>query len=165
MSKQTVTLRVPVDDDWDAEDRVQVYTDFGSGMIDMTRPLLSRQRDVFPGQHHARGFGEQPFGVGRFSDFKAERPVSGFEQTPFGVAPFGTPGPFVELTVDVDAAHGKWKFAVKAVDRDGTVQGGALQETSVVVSGTDPPPLARFAFNGYDGVNDQAIFDIEPGTD
>lgn len=165
MSKQAVTLRVDVDDAWDAGDRLQVYTDRGSGAIDLTRPLLSRPCDLFPGQHPAKTFGEQPFGTGRFGDFKASRTPTGFEQTPFGIAPFGLPAPSIELTVEVEAAHGAWKFAVGAIGDDGTAQAGALQETTVVVSGTDPPPLDTFTFNSFDEPNDQVIFDFAQGSD
>ena len=165
MSQQTITVRVPVNDAWDASDRLQVYTDFGSGTIDLTKPLLSRQSGLFTGQHPARGVGRQPVGRGRVGSGKASRARGGVGRTRVGRTPVGRTPPFVDLIVDVPAEFGTWKFAVGAVDRDGTVQSGGLQETSLVVSGTDPPPLASFAFDSYDGGNDQVTFDIEQGTD
>lgn len=165
MSKQTVTLRVLVDDAWDANDRLEVYTDNGTGTIDTTTPLLVRQGGVFPGRHPARGVGRQPVGRGRVGTGKAALSSGGIGRTRVGKTPVGRTPLFVDLTVDVDAAHGTWKFAVGAVDRDGSVQSGGLQETSLVVSGTDPPPLNKFELNSYDGGSDQVIFDIAQGTD
>lgn len=85
--KQAVTLRVPIDVDWDAGDRLQVYSDFGSGTIDTTKPLVVRGPDMFPGQQQARGVGVRPVGIGRVGDGKAARRRGGIGRSRLGVTP------------------------------------------------------------------------------
>lgn len=165
MSRQTIQLRIAIDDAWDAGDRIQVYTDFGTGSVDLTKPLLPQAFDVFPGEEPSQGYGVQPYGLGRVGDFKADRPHQGIGSAIYGVTPYGTAPPFVEVEVDVAAGFGNWKFAIQIVDRDGTPQGGALQEISAVVSGTDPSPLCRFTFNNHDAPSDQVTFDITVNTE
>lgn len=165
MSRQTVVLRVPIDDAWDAGDRIQLYTDRGTGTVDTTDPLLVRPQEIFPGEIAARGYGVHPYGVGRAGDFKASRPSCGIETGVYGVTPYGTAPPFVEIEVDLPAAHGAWKFAIEVIDRDGTVQAGALSEIQMVVSGTEPSPLSAFAFNNYNAGSDQVTFDFTANTE
>lgn len=166
MAKQSVTLRVPIASGWDGRTRLQVYTNFGSGAVDTSKPLLPRPMEVFPGQPVSRGFGARRFGLGRFGDGKPGRGGTAvFGRQRFGKTPFGNPTPFVEVTVDVAAAFGAWKFGVKAVDRFGNVQAGGAEEVTRVVSGTDPPPLKSFAVNGYDSQVDQVTFDFVKETE
>lgn len=153
--KQTVMLRVPIDDDWDAGVRLQVYTDFGTGTIDTDSPLLQRGLDLFPGKHRARGVGTQPVGVGRLGDHKAARPRAGIRHAIVGQTAVGTSPPFVVIPVQVPAAFGAWKFGVEAVDANGNVQGGGLAEVTAMVSGTEPPPLKSLSLVGYDATKDQ----------
>ncbi len=163
--KQTVTLRVPIDDAWDGGDRIQVYTDFGSGTVDTTRPLTARGFDVFPGQISSRGIGKHPAGAGQAGSMKASRPHDGIGSAITGVTPTGTAPPFMSIEVDVEAGFGQWKFAVEAVDRDGTVQAGAKAELQAMVSGTEPSPLKSFDFNNHNGGTDQVTFDFSVNTE
>lgn len=165
MSKQAVTLRVPIHEDWDAGDRLQIYTNFGSGEVDTDKPLLRRPVEIFPGQQRSRGLGRQPVGIGRVGDFKAARPRRGLGTTRAGVTPVGTTPAVIEVTVDLPAAFGKWKFAAKAIDRHGNVQSGDLEVIEAVVSGTEPPPLEAFSYNGYDSETDQVSFDFSKGAE
>ena len=160
MSSQTAILRVPIDDGWDAGTRLQVYADFGSGTVDTDTPLLARPFEVFPGQHALRGHGEQPYGRGRVGDGKAARPVTGVGRAIYGRTPYGSAPPFVEVPVNVPAAFGQWKFAVKAVDGAGNAQSAGLNEIEAVVSGTEPPPVKSFALHSIHLITGQATFDF-----
>ena len=160
MSKETIRLRVPISDTWDAGDRLQVFSDFGGGEIDTDRPLLARPVEVFAGQWPAKGLGRQPLGVGRLGDGRASRARTGLGKTILGVTPCGTTPPYLEVVVEVPAAFGNWKFAAAAVDRFGTVQAGSLQEVEAVVSATDPAPLQRIDLADYDGETDVVTFDL-----
>lgn len=163
--KQTVTLRVPIDDAWDAGDRVQVYTDFGSGTIDTGKPLVVRGFDIFPGQIASRGIGGQPIGVGQAGSMRASRPHDGVGAGIVGITPAGAAPPFALIEVEAAAGFGLWKFAVESVDRDGQVQAGAKAELQAVVSGTEPSPLRSFAFDSHSAVTDQATFDFTLNTE
>lgn len=165
MAKQSITIRFPYDNGWDAGDRVQVFCDFGSGTIDVSKPLLSRAVELFPGKTRARGFGQQPLGVGRFGDGKAARPPGALGRTIFGVTPFGTAPPLFGVVVDAPPVHGAWKFAARAVDRFGNVQAASLAEKSVYLSATDPTPIGRFALASYDAGTDVVTFDLVMGTE
>jgi len=160
VNSQTITLRVAVDEDWDAGDGVQVYSDFGGGEVDTDRPLLAAPFDLFPGQQRARGVGVQPVGLGRVGDGKARRPRTGIGQAIVGVTPVGTATPFVEIPVEIPAGFGTWKFAVQAVNSEGVVQGEALAEIAAVVSATEPPPLRSFGLSSYDSETDQVVFNF-----
>ena len=165
MSKQTVLLKVGIPEGWDAGDRVQVYTDFGTGSVDLTKPLLARAFDVFPREHPARSYGRQPYGRGRLGDGKAPRRTTGIGRTIHGKTPYGTAPPLVKIPVQVPAAFGTWKFAVRVVDQAGNPQSAALEVITAVVSGTEPPPLASFTFDSYDAETDQVIFAFTRSVD
>ena len=166
MSKQTVVLRVPIDDDWDAGCGLQVFTDFGEGQIDTDRPLCARPIEVFPGAVASRGFGVGGFCVGRYGDDKPGRPHNDtFGMQIWGVTPFCNGSPFVEIPVSVPAGFGAWKFAVQSVDRNGNPQSGELKEISAVVSGTEPAPLRSFSFAGHDSETDRVTFDFVKGVE
>ena len=158
MSKQTVLLTVAIDDSWDAGDRLQVFTDFGDGSIDLTRPLLKRTFDVFPGQQPAQAYGRQPYALGRHGDNLASRPPSGIAGTIYGTTPHGGALVAVEVPVVVPPEFGSWKFAARVVDAAGNVQSAAAAELSVLVSGTDPAPPAGFVFDSYDTPSDRVTF-------
>ncbi len=160
MSKQTVLLTVPISGAWDAGDRIEVFTDFGDGSLDMAAPLLVRGLDLFPGRQAARPVGRRAVGRSRVGDGHASRPKPGVGHSVVGVTPVGRTPTYVPVAVDVPAAFGKWKFGVRVVDADGNVQGGGLQEIELVVSGTEPAPLTSFAFASYDSESDQVTFDI-----
>lgn len=158
MSKQTVLLRVEIEDTWDAGDRLQVYTDQGSGTIDLNKPLLKRPLEIFPGQQAGQPYGRQPYAVGRHGDNLASRPPNGIAGTIYGTTPHGGALVAIEVAVEVAPAFGKWKFAAQVMDGHGNVQTAALQELSAMVSGTDPAPPAEFALVSYDAPSDRVTF-------
>ena len=156
-----ITLRVPIADTWDAGDRLQVYTNFGSGAIDTDRPLLSRPAEIFPGKWPAKGYGRQPYGRGRHGDHRAGRRRGGLEPTTYCRTAYGRTPATMTVKVEVPADFGMYKFAATVVDRFGTVQEGSLQEIETIVSGAEPAPLKSFARAGYDGQTDIVTFDFE----
>jgi hypothetical protein len=165
MAKQTVMLRVPVAESWDAGDAIQVYADNGTGTVDFNTPLLARPAPLFPGQHAAKGVGLQPVGRGRTGDQKARRARPGMGRAVTGKTKVGTSPKTLAVPVEVSAAFGNWKFSAKLVDRFGVVQAAAGTEAQVIVSGTEPPPLSSFTLNGYDFAGDVATFDFVKGSD
>lgn len=165
MPKQSVTLAVPYDDAWDAGDRLQVFTDFGSGTIDVSKPLLSRAVEIFPRQFPSRPLGLQPLGVGRAGDGKAGRPPGKAGRTILGVTPLGTAPPLLDVAVDAPPVFGTWKFSARCVDRYGNVQAASLAEATVCLSATDPTPVATFTLAGYDAGTDVVTFNVTVGTE
>ena len=165
MPRQSVTLAVPYDDAWDAGDRLQVFTDFGSGTIDVSQPLLARAVEIFPRQFPARGLGQQPLGVGQAGNGKAARPPGKAGRTILGVTPLGTAPPLLDVSVDAPPVFGTWKFAARAADRYGNVQAASLAEATTCVSATEPTPLATFRLASYDAGTDVFTFDVAVGTE
>ena len=164
--KTAVTIKVPIDPDWDGETRLQVYTDRGGGTVDTTDPLLPRPVEVFPGALRAKGFGRFPLGRGRFGSNKPAYPRNGgfFDQR-FGTGALGRSKPFVRLTVNVPAVFGKWKFAVEAIDAEGNVQSDPITEVARILSAAEPPTIKSFAFGSYDGGTDQVTFSLRVNTE
>lgn len=158
MSKQTIILRVAIDENWDAGDRLQVFTDSGSGVVDMSKPLLRRPFALFPGQQPAQAYGRQPYGFGRHGDNLASRPATGGLMSIYGTTPHGGTLVAVEVAVEVPPAFGVWKFAAQVVDGFGNVQAGGPLELAVLVSGTQPAPPAAFGFVSYDAPSDRVTF-------
>jgi hypothetical protein len=164
LRKIRVTLTVEIDEAWRASDRLQVYTDFGDGSIDTTKPLLSRSLETFPDDirqtvHH-EGYGDEPYGDVPYGGAEAvSSGPHGYGDDPYGDVEYGGALRHVEVDVLVPQAHGTWKFAVKAIDGAGNAQ-GALQEFTLFVSGTDPEPVASFAFDSYDSGDDVVTFDV-----
>lgn len=159
---QRVDLRVEVDPTWRATDRIQVYTDRGTGTVDANVGLLRAPQRIFPddqrdGVAHL-GYGEEPYGKVPYSH---ERGVTGrdhgYGQDRYGEVGYGETVRVVIVAVDIPQAYGNWKFAAEAVDGAGNVQ-GALVEFTQFVSGEDPPPLASFAFSSYNGGSDKVLF-------
>ena len=165
MPSQSVTLRFEIPEAWDAGDALQVYTDFGTGTIDTTKPLLPKPFEPFPNAVRTRGYGEHSHGVGCYGTLKPARPPRGIEHTVWGVTPWGTSPPTIDLVVDVPAAFGLWTFAAVMTDAMGNPQSGAGVTAQVMVSGTDPGPPTLFAFNAFDAGNDVVTFDVAWGND
>lgn len=165
MKRSLLTLRVPVDGTWDGGTRLNVFTDYGTGVVDTSQALNADPIEVFPGQVEARPFGRQPFGVGRM-DGLPSRTHRRFEDEILGRYAFGaTPEEFIDIEVPVSASFGFWKFQVQAVDRTGTAQTDALVEVTAVVSSTQPPPPTNFVQSAYDAVNDLFTFTFDYGVD
>ena len=164
--KTAVTIKVPVDVDWDGGTRLQVYTDRGSGTVDTNDPLLPRAVEVFPGQLVSAGYGQQTYGEGAYG-FNTPAPprTGGFGEQVYGDGPYGESEPYVEVTVNLPAAFGKWKFAVEAIDGEGNVQSDPLTEVAQIVSATEPPTVRGFAFGSYASITDQVTFSIVVNTE
>ena len=165
MSRVAVQLRIKIADAWRAGDKVQVYTNFGSGEIDTDHPLLSEPVEILPGVEPFAGFGGGEFGGGVYGDSRAPMMhTGGFGDMPMGQGAFGGSEPYVTVTVYVDDAFGVWKFAAKSVDKAGNLQEDALEEIDALVSGEEPPALTAFTFSEHDDVNDKAKFAFAMGT-
>lgn len=157
-----VELRIPIPDAAKSGDAVQVYTDFGTGTIDMAQPLLAEPAPVFAsGQrraltakdYSAKGSartGRPPArlreATGSISDFK-KGPKNAFQ-------------PFLEVVVRVPAYYGNHKFAAQMVDSAGNAQGGTLPEITVFLSSPNPPGVRSFELAGYDAGLNQVTFNV-----
>lgn len=163
MSKMIVDLRIIADPTWRAQDRVQVFADWGTGTIDTTRPLLAAPMRLFPADPrelvgHETIF-DAPMGAMPMSGARAVTiEPTGCLENPFGEA-MNTLMRFCIVPVAVDQAYGTWKFAVRVQDGAGNQQ-GALQEFSMFLSGEDPPPLSAFAFDSYNAGTDKVVFAV-----
>ena len=89
MSKQLVTVRVPVPAGFDGGDLIQVYTDWGGGSIDTSKPLLARPYDPFGGAERARSIGRQPVGRGKVGGRLPARKRRGVGRGRLGVTAVG----------------------------------------------------------------------------
>src|SRR3990172_9384519 len=125
-----VTIRVPYPADADAGDALQVYTDFGSGVIDTAQPLLQGPAELFArGVLRSAGLGSEVLGeTVPESTLTQPRRAPGLGNEIMGETPCGDTPSFQEITVHVPPAFGKHKFAVQTVDEAGNPQGAALAE-------------------------------------
>lgn len=159
--KETINLRTPIPTDWEEGTAVQVYTDRGSGTVDLTKPLLpTPYRVAGDGGRVKTGFGHVPYGRGRFGHGRPSRPRTGYGHGRYGHTPYGRTDRFVDVPVSVTPTFGPWKFQVAAVDAAGNVQAAGLFEIIRVVSSTTPPAVRDFAFGSYDSINDQISFNL-----
>jgi len=164
LRQMTVRLRVPIEDGWRSTFTVQVYTDFGDGSIDTTRPLLGRRVRVFPADvqdaernpgYGGEIYGQRVYGAGRAVD----RPRRGYGFNPYGQVEYGRASRYALIDVSVPQGYGSWKFAAKVYDGAGNAQ-GALVEFTQFVSGENPPPLSAFSLSSYTKVTDKVVFTI-----
>lgn len=166
MSRVAVQLRVKLDATWKVGDKVQVYTNYGSGAIDTGNPLLPEPIEILPGVEPFVGLGGGHLGLGALGESRAPQlHTGGLGGLPLGQGALGGSEPNIIVTVYVADAFGVWKFAAGAVDEAGNVQGDALDEIEALVSGEDPPALTAFAFSGYDDGTDKATFSFTVGGD
>ena len=162
-----ITLRVPYPSAADAGDRLQIYTDFGTGTVDHAKPLLARPIELFPGEtkrfagHGTEAYGQSRYGIGRASPPKG--PGHGAER--YGSTPHGSVPRSIDLVVEVPPAFGTHKFEVELQDSEGNAQGGSLPQLAAMVSGTRPPTLSSFAYDSYDDVNDLIQFTFTRNTE
>ncbi|MEK6677002.1 MAG: hypothetical protein AABZ47_15290 [Planctomycetota bacterium] len=164
--RETIALRTIIPEAWSGGTGIQVYTDFGSGTVDLNRPLLpTPYRVVDDGGRRRSGFGHVPFGRGKFGHGTGGRPRKGFGHTRFGHTPFGATERFFDVPVTIRPTFGPWKFKIAAVDEAGNVQGGAFVEIIRVVSGSEPPSVRSFSFSSYDSINDQMTFEVSLNTE
>ncbi len=156
-----VTVRIPVPARADGGDALQLYSDFGSGTVDLTRPLLAKPVAVFGAYTHR---------TPRASRYSAQgsprtgRPGQLMESAATQIDPKGGLklfSEYVELTVFIPPVYGWVTFAARLVDAAGNEQSGTLPEIAVFVSASDPPTLRRFDFAGYDAAADGVTFSFE----
>lgn len=165
MSKVAIKLRIPYPETADAGDALQVYTDFGSGTVDTTKPLLASPLPLFPGKiKRSDGFGTGIMGLHRLDGRLPPMKHTSFGQTTFGVTPMGQVPPYVDVVVYLSPAFGKFKFAVEIVDAEGNKQIAAMPVIERMVAATDPPPLESFAYGSYDGMADTFTFNFTRNT-
>ena len=158
--RPAIKIRVPYPAGADAGDRIQVFSDFGSGTIDLDRPLLAQPKAVFRGArkrfagHGTEVYGESLHGTGR----QAPDPGLGHGSEIYGVTPYGTVPETMEIAVTVPPSYGAYKFSARLLDAMGNPQGAALPEVTVFVSSVQPPGLATFAFVSLDAGARTATF-------
>jgi hypothetical protein len=163
MRGQRVVLWVPIESGWRAGDVLQVFTDWGTGTIDETEPLLTRPVRIFPEDIRTTvahpGFGEEEFASSPFGGTLATPRAEdwGFGRDVFAGVAFGDATPFVRVPVQIPADYGTWKFAAQVTDGAGNEQ-GELQEFSQFISSENPPPLAAFGYSGYNEETDKVTF-------
>lgn len=160
--KTTVTVRVPYPADADAGDLVQIYSDFGSGTLDLSKPLLAAPVALFAGREkRSTGLGSRPIERGVFGTQKSTpRQTATFGNTIIDRTPFGSTPDFLEVDVLIPAAYGLWKFGAQIVDEEGNAQAGAPAERAAVVAGTQPPDVARIALASFDKAANKITFDL-----
>ena len=160
MNDVAVTLMVPLASSWPAEATLELYTNGGSGEVDLTDPLWAR---ALPTGRHVRQpkglgldpLGEMPLGL-TGPDYVAE--TLGLGEIPLGDGPLGESIEIAEVEVQVEQGCGMYKFAAKVRDGEGNFQGDAAVEFDHFVAGTDPPQLKSLTYGSYDSENDQCSF-------
>jgi len=157
-----VELRIPIPDAAKAGDRVQVYTDFGSGTVDMTAPLLADPAPLFPsGSRRVQTAKDFP----AKGAAKSGRPAARLSETASTISDFKQGSKafrkVIEVRVFVPPGYGTFRFYAQLVDAAGNVQGGTLPLIEVFLSGVNPPPVRSFALASYDSGADQLTFNVE----
>jgi len=160
-----VTLRVPVQAGWRASDRLQVFSDVGSGSLDADNPLLTCPLAMFPNDVRSDvthgGWGADPWGSVPWGGVEPVSPFSGgWGADPWGSVPWGGAKPFIEVRVWIGEDFADYKFAAQAIDGAGNVQ-GSLVEFTHLVSGENPHTLKSFALDSYDAETDTITFTFE----
>ncbi|MEK6798033.1 MAG: hypothetical protein AABZ12_03630 [Planctomycetota bacterium] len=152
MSLTAITLRVPYPADADVGDRIQAYTDKGSGTVDFGKPLLARPAAMFAeGTERFHGYGREVYGDGCYGLGFAAPQDGGHGEETYGDTDYAETAATAEITVQVPAAYRSHKFAVKLIDAEGNVQGGAAPEIAAMVASTDPPETESLSFDSYAG--------------
>ncbi len=165
MSKIAIKLRIPYPEDADAGDALQVYTDFGSGTIDTSKPLLASPQPLFPGQSKRyEGIGTGVLGLHKIGGRMSPPHGSNLGQTTLGITPTGQAPSYMDVVVLLSPAFGKFKFAAEIVDAEGNKQIAAMPVIERMVAATDPPPLESFSFASYDGMADTFTFGFTRNT-
>jgi hypothetical protein len=149
MSTIGVNVRVAVDDDWEWGTTLQLFTDQGDGSVDYDSPLLAQRFEVSGDTPEHRGYGMEPYGMGPYGGGVRSAEPGGYGMGPYGAEPGGYGGNnrFVTVPVRVNQGAGVYQFGVVAYDAGGNAQGGAADEQSVFVVGTQPRPVRNFAYS------------------
>jgi len=160
-----VTIRVLIPEGADVGDAVQVYTDNGTGTVDLNAPLLARAARIVPAAgKRSGGYGSVPYGRARYGSQKlAPQRQASLATTTFGRGAYGRTPDFLEVTVPVLPGFGTRKFAARLVDEEGNAQGAAAPETAVLLSSIEPPTMRSFAFDSMQG--SRARFAIAVNTE
>lgn len=157
---ETMIIDVGVDPSWDADTRVQLYRDNGTGTVDFGVGLMAVPAAVLQGLPSVV-LGENTLGINTLGDnLPATRSDDPAGNMTLGTTPLGGSLPTHSIAVDLDSIYRLEKFAIKAIDRHGTFQTDAAVVTSVFVSGTDPDPMNDFSFVSYDAQTDRVRFSI-----
>jgi len=161
--KVEINLQLQVHSTWRSADRVQVYTDSGTGTVDADSPLLPVARPLFPFDPLDRvaegGYGVSPYGVAGYGGGPVGCGQSGYGIAPYAEGPYAGSYEVAHVTVAVIPGYGDWIFAAQAIDGAGNEQ-GELQEFTKFLSGENPPPLSAFAYSSYDSGTDTLTFGV-----
>lgn len=163
LSRMTVSLHIEVDPAWRTSDRLQIYTDKGTGTVDTAVELLTEPVAIFPDDardlvEHA-GYGEDPYGETPYGGEEVAAPDGGYGEAPYGEVPYGEDPWMVIVEIQIPQAFGNWKFSAQVIDGAGNPQ-GALTEFTQFVSGEDPPQLASFNFASFNSGTDKVTFNV-----
>jgi len=165
--KHPVVLRIPYPSDADGGDAVQVYSDFGSGTIDTTRPLLPVPVPLFPGRT-TRFSGLRSVRLGRtgFAPFTPP-PLRAADMASVihGVTPYPPTTPYREVVVMIPPGFGDYQFQARLTDENGNEQAANFPAITAIVSATTPPTMRRIELGGYDPVGDAVTIDYLKNTE
>lgn len=114
-----------------------------SGSVDDADPINDAPLPLFPGQAPGPIWGVTPWGTDTWTSRLERGPRWG--RTPWGSCVWTQGGHQSRINFETPPVHfGRVLVAIKAIDRAGNVQSGALAEAERVVNSTPLPP-ARFA--------------------
>lgn len=150
---ETLELAIPLLDEYDAGDAVDVFWDNGTGTVDYSTALTRRPVPLFrPGDLRSQGYGAHPYGLG-LPDGRADR-FGDFGASVYGTDPYGAPVPVVRVTVEVPRGFGDRVFGVKVYGPTGNATGTPLEFGRFMAS-DEPPPVVSNALSGYDAGMDR----------
>jgi hypothetical protein len=144
-----VALAIPVQTSWPYGTRLQVYTDFGTGTIDTSQPLLAAPVDPYAGRRRPAGFAQAGYGETSYGGSTRRVGRGGYGGHGHAEVAFGGGQPRVTVVARVRDAYGNWKFAAEAIAPNGDVQTDALEEKQVFLSGRTPQPVKNVAIDSY----------------
>jgi hypothetical protein len=156
-----VELRIPIPDAAKAGDRFQVYTDFGTGAIELSSPLLPEPVAIFPGGERrattAKTFSAKGSAKSGRPAVRIREGAASISSLKLGPKAFR---PFLEVVVRVPFGYRNFKFAAQLLDAAGNPQAAPLEEITVFLSGANPPSMRSFELAGYDAGIDQLTFNV-----
>jgi len=162
-----VRLRVVIPRQADAGDGLQIYSDFGTGTVNMSRPLLAAPAALLESTvQRSRGYGTGAHGKAVHGMERWPRArLSGHGRENYGKDPYAVMQRVMDVSVLMPPLYALVKFAGQIVDAAGNAQGGLLPEIELFLSAEEPPTLRRFEFSEYDAENDRVSFAIAENTE
>jgi len=148
----TLHFDLPLLDEYDYGDCLDVYWDNGTGTVSYAAPLNSRPIPLFKSGVRAQGYGAHPYGLG-CPDGRADR-AGDFGASVYGADLYGAPSPVVRISVSVPRSFGDRRFGVKVCGRSGDATGTAYEFDRFVAS-AEPPPVVRNAMDSYAAGSDR----------